>query len=396
MKKSILIVDDDTELCAELGESFAKAGSVEVTAVHDGHRAMTLLMDRTFDLVVTDLQMPRMDGFALIAYMTRHAEETPFLVITAHDTNEVEELSRQIGISRFIRKPFAMAEFQSRIFDLLSACERGVLTGISIGPFLQLLEMERKTCTLTVTHDGEVGMLYIAYGALFDAQTANNKGELAAMKIIGWDSDIKIQIEDICRSSERTVNRDLRFLIMESLRHADEVAAGAEGSGEIDLSALEDLEFSAAGPDDREPSPLERISDDDRESISTYLNSLWDIKGVLGSGIVNTRGEILVSVLHDKDLDFDQVCRSYGEYVPSPFKTPEEHVHETVFRSADHVVVVQSVGKHAWFGFHLVVVISQESAEGLLKIRLRRLMPKLMAKLYSSESSESFVPPPPE
>ena len=67
-KDSILLVDDDPEAVWALGRYFTRAG-FPVTTCGDGEEAISLLKSKQFDTVITDIQMPRLNGLALVDWM---------------------------------------------------------------------------------------------------------------------------------------------------------------------------------------------------------------------------------------------------------------------------------------------------------------------------------------
>jgi hypothetical protein len=99
----------------------------------------------------------------------------------------------------------------------------GLIQGISLGAFLQMVQMERKTCTLTIRSDEGIGRLYILNGDLIAAETENNRNKEAAYEIIGWDQTL-IEIDDNCAKKKKEINQPLMHLLMEGLKAKDEGA----------------------------------------------------------------------------------------------------------------------------------------------------------------------------
>ncbi len=391
MKKKVLIVDDDAFLCEFLAAELSLNEELEMLVAHNGHEAMDKLAAQTIDLFVTDLQMPEMDGFALIAYVGRHYPELPFIIMTAHHSEDVEKRLEQHGISAYMRKPFKPEDLSSRITGMLRLSHEGFINGISVAPFLQLLEMERKTCTLTLSSGTKTGQLFIVHGSLIDAIVGDQRGENAALTIISWDSDVKIEIDNHCPELEKSISRDLRYLIMESMRLLDE---SLMSDSESLVSQEPDLGFHLqsvdVGPDLDTGDELDDIPIDQIEAIDSLLQGLSDIGGIKGAAVMNAQGRILVEAAMDASYDFHGELDGLSQYIPTHRQIPGEKVKETVFRTADRVVVILNQDEDAVQRFHLVVIIGDERSEGLLKLRLRRLMPKIMARIGSS-----LVPTPP-
>lgn len=118
----ILVVDDDAEVretvvCLLRGVGFE--GVIE-TAI-DGEKAVTLLENRRFDLVVCDLSMPRLSGLGVLNYMRgeRRLRRTPFLMITADSTPHDIRNAARAGASDFVVKPFDAEVLLERIRRLM-------------------------------------------------------------------------------------------------------------------------------------------------------------------------------------------------------------------------------------------------------------------------------------
>ncbi len=98
---------------------------------------------------------------------------------------------------------------------------QGHISGIPLTSFLQLIELDRKTCTLRVTSGNRQGSLYFVNGELWDAQSGNECGEETALQIISWRQVI-IDIEDKCPLTIRNIDLPLGFMLIEGARRRDE------------------------------------------------------------------------------------------------------------------------------------------------------------------------------
>ncbi|MFW8600718.1 DUF4388 domain-containing protein [Desulfobacterota bacterium M19] len=98
---------------------------------------------------------------------------------------------------------------------------QGHISGISLTSFLQLIELDRKTCTLRVTSGKRRGSLYFVNGELWDAQSGDECGEETAMQIISW-RQVVIDIEDRCPLTIRNIDLPLGFMLIEGVRRCDE------------------------------------------------------------------------------------------------------------------------------------------------------------------------------
>ena len=103
-QQRILLVDDDPKLVWGLGLCLTRADFVVVTC-GDGLEAIELLASTGFDILVTDIQMPRLDGLDLLAYVSVHHPNLACFVMSAHGTPQMKaKLPRDLV--RFFQKPF--------------------------------------------------------------------------------------------------------------------------------------------------------------------------------------------------------------------------------------------------------------------------------------------------
>jgi DNA-binding NtrC family response regulator len=184
--KNVLIVDDERPFLLSLTDGLAAyAKDFQVITALNGKEAAKALDATAVDLVVTDLRMPKMDGFELLAHMSSSYPAIPVIVMTAYGTPEIEERLRDMGDFQYLEKPLDFNFLAERIFDALEAgASPDRIHGISLAAFLQLLEMENKTCTLTVRSRGQEGHLYFVKGVLMQAEMGEVKGEEAALAIV--------------------------------------------------------------------------------------------------------------------------------------------------------------------------------------------------------------------
>ena len=138
-QQSVLSVDDDGELRELLHELISQMGHASVTAA-DGVDALEKLEEKQFDIVITDINMPRLNGVELIKRIASDFSDTDVIAITGYQTeyNYTDIIS--LGASDFISKPINIDEFEAKIkrivrernmrFELrrLSTCD--ALTGL--------------------------------------------------------------------------------------------------------------------------------------------------------------------------------------------------------------------------------------------------------------------------
>ncbi len=221
---TVLIVDDSEMLLNYLEDSFKQyKNTFDIVFASNGLEAMDVLKSQPVSLLITDLQMPEIDGLGLLAYIQKYHQSLPSIVMSAHGTPAlVEKLQNQI--LSFISKPFSAEKLADVITSALKQGKPdGSLTGISISSFLQLVEMEQKTCICSIESLGHPkGFFYFQGGELFHAIYGNLKGEEAAIAMVQLE-DITINFRDPpTRKIPRAINKGLMTLLLEGMQQKDE------------------------------------------------------------------------------------------------------------------------------------------------------------------------------
>ncbi len=230
--KHILLVDDEKPFLLSLRDGLLTAGkNYRLFLAGDGREALQILGGEKIDLLVTDLKLPVMDGFQLLAHVSRSYPTLPVIVMTAFGTPEIEEHLSRYSSLHYLEKPLDIDLLAETIDRALTATGRSYIKGISLATFLQLIHMEKKTCTLKVRSRGRTGYLYLRGGELIDADTKNRTGRQAALQIVAWD-DAEIEMDDICRRQTKRVEASLEFILMEAFRRKDEAARDLVETGE--------------------------------------------------------------------------------------------------------------------------------------------------------------------
>ena len=220
--KNVLIVDDEEIFVQSLSEGLrVYASDFAVLTAFNGDEAVKILNSTSVNLVITDLNMPVMDGFELLSYMSSHYSMIPVIVMTAYGTPEIESRLSSSGVFKYLEKPLDFDSLATDIFEVLSDETRGYVRGIDLMSFLQLVEMERKTCSLRVRSQEKVGGLYFMEGMLIDAETVSLKGDEAAYEICSWNN-AEIEIENFCRKKQKTIKNSLQHILLKSCNIRDE------------------------------------------------------------------------------------------------------------------------------------------------------------------------------
>jgi two-component system chemotaxis response regulator CheY len=124
MGKSVLAVDDSATVRKFVSVSLTMQGFDVVTAC-DGMDALEKLPKRSFDLVITDLNMPNMDGFELIKALRENPQtkDLPVIILTSLTDETSKELGAQLGVRSYVNKPFSLEKIQYEVAKYISWSE---------------------------------------------------------------------------------------------------------------------------------------------------------------------------------------------------------------------------------------------------------------------------------
>lgn len=143
----VLVVDDDPSIRQTLSRELALAG-YDVIAAADGVEGKNLFEERQPDLVITDLAMPRADGFAVVTAV-RRADATPVIVLSVRGEEEDKVRALDSGADDYVTKPFSLRELLARVRTQLRRTGAGSAPEMLRFPGLEIDRARR-----TVVQDG--------------------------------------------------------------------------------------------------------------------------------------------------------------------------------------------------------------------------------------------------
>jgi len=225
MLNNVLIVDDESSLLFSIETGFAAfQGDIKIFTAKNGKAAVQILESIAMDLVVTDIRMPQMDGFELLAYLSSRFPEIPVVVMSACEPPDIVAQIEAMGVLRILEKPIHFKELVHTVQEGLAyAAQQGSLSGISVDSFLQLIEMEEKTCLLEVRDQKrQKGLFYFYKGQLYDASFGDLKGQDAAVEMITWEN-VRLNFKNLPgKRIKQRITTGLMSILMEASKNKDE------------------------------------------------------------------------------------------------------------------------------------------------------------------------------
>jgi predicted regulator of Ras-like GTPase activity (Roadblock/LC7/MglB family)/ActR/RegA family two-component response regulator len=375
--KNVLIVDDERFFLMSLVEGLGTyAADFNTLTAENGKKALAVLRSTLIDLVITDLKMPEMDGFELLAHMNKEFLDIPVVVMTAYATPEIKSRLEELGSFHLLEKPIDFRELVDTIFTQLSSISKGYIRGITLPAFLQLVEMEKKTCTLKVMSKGRIGYLYFFEGTLVDANNGKETAEDAAYDIVCWD-EAEIEISNTCRDKTRMITSTLGHVLMDGFRikdeklHKQELSQSAEhiALGDDFSSLLKSIEGTEEGGKDYKSES--ETKEEKMASLKEILKEFTKLQGVNAVCLVGRDGFLLDSIAHT-GIDTEMI----GAIASSGFGASESMGRQlgkgamamSMIEFENGPVMFSPVGDDAF----IVVIADKDSNLGMVRLKLKK------------------------
>jgi len=244
MPARILLVDDDVWVLKMLRTVLEKHGYVIDTATN-GAEALDKVEDVTPDLVITDVTMPKMDGWTLVRMLRARQETafTPVIFLTALGSDEDRIQGFRLGADDYMQKPFHFQEFDLRVRAALRRGQttkeqvkqhvsspptsgvHGQLEQLGLSSLLVMMEMEKKSGVLKLSREGEVVELVLTRGRIVRATVQGKpepKGASCVYHVLRWSAG---RFQFSARATDDVadeVGSSITHLLMEGARLMDE------------------------------------------------------------------------------------------------------------------------------------------------------------------------------
>ena len=250
----VLVVDDDHVAREEAARPFRDRGD-EVESASDGVAALAACLRQPPDVILSDVQMPRMDGWQLVRIVRSRRElaEVPLLFLTGMRGEDDRLKDYQLGVDDFVAKPSRPEELLARVDRVVTRVRRppsesqtmlrGDIEHVPLASVLSLLELEKKTGILRLV-SSSVARFHIVRGALvkvdFEAEPDLRTSRAVLDQVLDWKTG---QFEfTVCEvTCENEIRKSLTSILL------DHACANDEAERDIDLSETE--------PGESEPEP---------------------------------------------------------------------------------------------------------------------------------------------
>ncbi len=397
-KPHILFVDDEKEFTKMMGVVLRRKG-YEVETAGEAGSALQKMRAGGYDLLVTDLNMPGMDGIELIRQVRRTHPEQRIIVITGFPSRESQEEAFKLGTLNYIVKPFSPERFLELIEKSLKINGSRLVGSIELDceDLIQMCSLAAESLVLEIHKGNEVGRLYFDKGRVVHAETERNEGKAAFFEIQSWRSGI-FKRESYSNQVSHTIDVSVDSLLLEGARLQDECSrkeSEEKGEKRKDKSAkdkqtaLEGESIIRAylralrGYDKEVKMAFENMKDLD---ILRYVVEETD--GAIAAGLVSLDGISLgvystVEGFDTKaaDAEFSSMLRA-GQKASANLGDAFGAVEELMLAGANGIVIVRMIGDKYYSG----VALAKDGNIGKARMLQKKLVKEMYRRYYGEET----------
>ena len=393
--KRVLVVDDEEDMLWMLQRNLNKGmRNVEILAAKSGEEALATLSDIPMDLVITDINMPGMNGLDLLIEINNRFPGTGVIIMTAYPSSAYKDRAMMSGSLRFIEKPFDIKEVRAIVEEVLKENEgfQGTVDGIDLADIVQFNSLSRATAALKVTTGDREGMIFFKDGAVVHAMCGREIGEDAFFTILSFNGGSLQNIRGV-QPPVVSIHKSIEALLIEIAVKNDEKL-----DSRIALDRLAKTEAIAGPVADHSPVPAaETLQESTTANISTDITDIQqenfseefemteiqkilaeftNIEGVHTACLVGRDGFLLDSLARagiDAEMIGAIASSGFGSAESMGNQLGQGDLRMTMFEFASGPVMFAPVGEEAF----LVIVADHETNLGWIRISIKKNTKKI-------------------
>ncbi|HLX07680.1 MAG TPA: DUF4388 domain-containing protein [Thermoanaerobaculia bacterium] len=238
--KAILAVNLEEALTVGLAAALDRRGLGARLRSVPSPKAAEALREGSYDLVVIDLAEQAVPPAGLLPALAEVSPDTCLVVLAGSAVVQAPDRPAMFDGIEVLERALPLEDLFIRIAAALQRGVKGHLENVGLAAFIQLLAIEKESCTLEVRSAGRTGTVRFVRGDLWDAQAGAKQGDEAAIEIFGWET-VDVDMSGVGQQARRTITASLTYLLIEAMRRRDELvrdqpapqtAARGEGGGD--------------------------------------------------------------------------------------------------------------------------------------------------------------------
>jgi len=332
MTKKLLLVDDEKFFLEGLKDGLSECEDVFFTDIcFSVDQAIELYEQKEYDLVVSDIRMPRRSGLDLFLYLRENKFKGGFMAMTAYGSEEIVEKIRKLGSLDIILKPFDFKWFKGKVLDYFSDSGQGVsgtIDSIDLTSLLQMINLEKKSLTVKIEINKETGYLYFDKGELIHAEFRDLLGDDAAFSLLKMNKG-RFSLLKIKKNIPVTIELPFLTFMINAMKDIDEenkdLHLNLTKEDNMDVKKLNDAVAYLKNQLGDGLVSSDIYSSDDGQSIAGYNSS------PKANALFNKVTMDMTEALANAEEDFAELGRYY-----------------MIDLVADHMVIVLYLGDYQW------------------------------------------------
>lgn len=363
---TVLIVDSDLDCQEQLQQGLSKLHHFKILSATDGEMAIDLLQKEKVSVLVTEMNIPKVDGLDLLSHVTTHYPNIPCIAMSSYGKPWFKKRKVQRENLYHIQKPFKIGVLMDAVMVALNIRDEGhASSGISVGGFLPMIEAENKTCRLEVAATGKgKGYLYFLDGVLFDANYQNLHGEKAVSEMCSWEG-VTLKFSDL--PSRRTIKRVQTPLM--DIVGASWQKGEPENGDQLSLDLLDetlDLVNESSLKDKLAP------------RIEMFTEEIKAIQGSKGFAVIDHNDEIIFLCKVEESFNpkhllsvYQQTGHAYGEAAQADNRA--NAVHGMIIQDSEEILIGMSRLNESTAATHILGSIAHDGDWHLMQKQLENL-----------------------
>jgi CheY-like chemotaxis protein len=372
----VLIVDSDIENLKKIEDGFKELHHFKLLTATDGKTATDILQQTKIAVVVTNINLPVIDGADLLAYMTRNFGSTPCVLMVEPGKPKpwFTDRTGHEDILYYIEKPIEFGALASVIFVGLNLKDEGLtMKGMTLKNYLPVMALSRKTCQLEVISGGQKkGFMYFREGVLLDAECNGFTGDAAAKDMAGWDG-VSLSISAL-PNKNHTQRIETKLM---------EIAGAIWRQKSKTPSSEKPIELSqqTQPPQPARPAGLSKL----QESLSRCTGILKTIKGYLGLAVLNPGGDLLAMDRASETLDIKSFSTEFNDLFAkcshSVSKKGLERCTGLTVHTQKAVIIMMTSDAYKEGNFRFIGFMTPEGNGYFMQTQLSKIIPQILASM---------------
>ncbi len=264
-RPKILLLDDEQDLLDLYKEVLSQLPhQPEITLCNSGARALALLEAEPYQLMISDLRMPKIDGLQVLSIVRRKFPQLRIIIMTSVVDEQYRSRAYAMGVDLFWEKPNTPEEvkmFQDCVAGFLERDEKAIgfrgMQNKSLVDLVQLECLSKNSSVLRIINGALEGKIWINEGEVVDAVAGKLTGEPAFREIFSWRAgSFEVYPPDLSRT--RTIETGYQALLLDSAQAIDEAQtdhgetiSASSGSPLAQFARFDGVEFTLSVSSDK-------------------------------------------------------------------------------------------------------------------------------------------------